>query len=129
MTADNLELAKKMAKRSYLIMTSKSETTDGQPIYHARTIEIEGCIGQGDTPEQAVLDLRDALVDYIEGLLEDGLEVPELTPLVRTVGTGTSTSIISTPITLNRRGISQRIQQKPIEQTPDQYILKVPVHT
>jgi predicted RNase H-like HicB family nuclease len=129
MTANHFEQARKLAKRPYLVMASKSETTDGEPIFHARTLEIEGCIGQGASPEQAVQDLRDALVDYIEGLLEDGLEVPEPSRLVRTEGTGLSTTIISTPITPNQRGKSQNIQQRPLEEMPDQYILRVPSRT
>jgi len=123
-----LERAQKMAMRPYLVMTAKSETTDGQPIYNAHTLEIEGCIGQGDTPDQAVQDLREALVDYIASLLEDGLEVPEPTHLVRTEGTGVNTTIISTPITLTNRGESQNIQQKPVEHVQDPYILKAPAH-
>lgn len=71
------ELAKNMSTRPYHVMAAKSETTDGQPIFNASTLEITGCIGQGDSPEQALKDLRYALVDYIESLLEDGLEIPE----------------------------------------------------
>ena len=93
MSTNFLELAKKLSLRPYLVMYTKSETTDGQPIYNARTLEIAGCIGQGDTPELAIQDLREALVDYIEDLLEDGLEVPEPTKLIRTEGTSTSTTV------------------------------------
>lgn len=125
MSENFLEQAKKLAMRPYLVMTAKSETTEGQPIYNARTLEIEGCIGQGDTPELAVQDLRDALVDYIEGLLEDGLEVPEPTQLVRTERTGISETFISTPIILINRVPNQSIQQKPVEQVQDKYFLKI----
>ena len=72
-----LESAKKLSMRQYHVMAAKSETTDGQPIFNACTLEIKGCIGQGNSPEQAIEDLRDALVNYIESLLEDGLEIPE----------------------------------------------------
>jgi predicted RNase H-like HicB family nuclease len=125
MSADRLDQAKNLTIRPYLVMTAKSETTDGQPIYNARTLEIEGCIGQGDTPESAVQDLRDVLIDYIEGLLEDGLEVPEPTQLVRTERTGISETFISIPITLINRVPNQNIQQKPVEQIQDKYFLRV----
>ena len=116
MTSKFLEQAKKLSLRPYFIMTAKSETTDGKPIYNARTLEIEGCIGQGDTPEDAIKDLRDALVDYIEDLLEDGLEAPEPIQLVRTEGTGASTTV-----TLNRLG-NQNIQPRQVQ---DPMLLKV----
>ncbi|MEW6286351.1 MAG: type II toxin-antitoxin system HicB family antitoxin [Chloroflexota bacterium] len=87
--------AEELAKRPYLIATSLEETTDGQPIYVARVLEIEGCFGQGETREAAIEDLRLAMVDYIASLLEDGLPVPEPTPLVtlKTAAQGTFTFI------------------------------------
>lgn len=82
--------AELLAKRSYIITTSLDETTDNQPIYFARAIELEGCFGQGDTSETAIEDLRLAMVDFIESLLEDGLPVPEPTTLFKpTLGTAT----------------------------------------
>lgn len=129
MSAKFLDQAKSLAMRPYLVLTAKSETTDGESVYNARTLEIEGCIGQGDTPELAIQDLRDALLDYIEGLLEDGLKVPEPTQLVRTETTGISETFISTPITIINRVGGQNIEQKPAEQTQDQYILKILSYT
>lgn len=117
MNMNLFQLAKKLAMRPYLVMTAKSETTDGQPTFNARTLEIEGCIGQGDTPEQAVQDLRDALVDYIESLLEDGLDIPEPVQLVRTEGTG-----ISTTVTLSNRLENYDVQQKRV-QAQGSYVL------
>jgi predicted RNase H-like HicB family nuclease len=80
----NRAKAEELAKRSYILMTSVGETTDDQPIYFARVLEMEGCFGQGETREQAVQDLQLAMVDFIESLLDDGLTVPEPTSLVNT---------------------------------------------
>lgn len=110
MSSDSLEIAKKLSLRPYLVMYAKSETTDGQPIYNARTLEIDGCIGQGDTPEDAIQDLRDALIDYIEDLLEDGLEVPEPIQLVRTEGARTTTTI-----KLSNRHETKDAQQRQVQ--------------
>ena len=77
MSESYFELAEKLAARPYSIMKLRDETTDGAPIYIARALEIENCFGQGDSGEEAEQDLRGALVDFIEGLLEDGLHVPE----------------------------------------------------
>lgn len=69
--------AVELAKRPYLLVTSLDETTEGEPIYFARVIELEGCFGQGETPEKAVVDLRLAMIDFIESLLDDALPVPD----------------------------------------------------
>jgi predicted RNase H-like HicB family nuclease len=82
--------AEALAKRPYIIMTAIEETTDNQPIYFARVLEMDGCFGQGETREAAIEDLHLAMVDFIESLLEDGLPVPEPTPLFKpTLGTAT----------------------------------------
>ena len=86
---DTRAKAEELARRPYLIMTSIEETTDEQPIHFARVLEMDGCFGQGETREEAVLDLRLAMVDYVESLLEDGLPVPEPTKVDSTLGTST----------------------------------------
>lgn len=93
MSESYFELAKKLAARPYSIMKLKDETTVGAPIYLARALEIENCFGQGDSGEEAEQDLRGALVDFIEGLLEDGLHVPEPARLVKTEGTSVHLTI------------------------------------
>jgi predicted RNase H-like HicB family nuclease len=76
--------AEELAKRPYLLLTSLEETTEGQPIYFARVLEINGCFGQGESPEEAISDLRLAMVDFIESLLEDGLTAPDPVKLIET---------------------------------------------
>ncbi len=38
---------------------------------------LPGCISQGKTKEEAILNIKDAIDGYIEALEEDGLPVPE----------------------------------------------------
>ena len=38
---------------------------------------LPGCISQGRTKEEAVLNIREAIQAYIAALAEDGLPVPE----------------------------------------------------
>ena len=64
----NRAKAEELAKRSYILMTSVGETTDDQPIYFARVLEMEGCFGQGETRA----DLSDHLGQL---LLRQGLQV------------------------------------------------------
>ena len=96
MSESYFELAEKLAARPYSIMKLRDETTDGAPIYLARTLEIDNCFGQGDTPEEAEQDLRGALVDFIAGLLEDDLYVPEPARLVKTIGTAVNSTVTIT---------------------------------
>ena len=37
---------------------------------------LEGCVSQGETREEALKNIREAMEVYIEALLEDGLPVP-----------------------------------------------------
>ena len=102
MSESYFELAEELAARPYFIMKLRDETTEGAPIYLARALEIENCFGQGDSPEEAEQDLRGALVDFIEGLLEDDLYVPEPARLVKTEGTRVDSTVTVT----NRKGYS-----------------------
>jgi predicted RNase H-like HicB family nuclease len=86
---DTRARAEELAKGPYLIRTSLEETTDDEPIYFARVLEMDGCFGQGTTRDAAIADLRVAMVDFIESLLEDGLPVPDPTKVDSTIGTST----------------------------------------
>lgn len=68
--------AEKLANRSYIVEVVLDETTDGQPVYIAKTPELEGCFGQGETIDDAVKSLSEARVDFIQSLLEDDLPIP-----------------------------------------------------
>lgn len=96
MSESYFELAEKLAARPYFIMKLRDETTSGKPVYLARALEIENCFGQGASPQEAEQDFRGALVDFIEGLLEDGLYVPEPAHLVKTEGTSVNSTVTIT---------------------------------
>jgi predicted RNase H-like HicB family nuclease len=38
---------------------------------------LPGCVSQGDTREEAIHNIREAIQGYIAALEEDGLQVPE----------------------------------------------------
>ncbi len=38
---------------------------------------LPGCVSQGKTREEALTNVREAIVEYVAALEEDGLEVPE----------------------------------------------------
>jgi predicted RNase H-like HicB family nuclease len=83
--------AEKLSRRPYNVRVILDLTTDGQPVYLAQTPELEGCFGQGDTIDNAVISLHEARVDYILSLLEDDLPVPE--PSI--ISTNTSVNLTS----------------------------------
>lgn len=89
---DVYELARKLADRSYTVYTHSDETTDGNLIYVATNPELEGCMSQGATVEEAVKNLFDARIDYIASLLEDNLPVPE-PQIISTNKTSASTAL------------------------------------
>jgi len=108
--------AERLAKHPYMMSTSIDLTTDGHPVYFAHAPELEGCFGQGETPEAAIQDLRLALVDYIESLLIDGLPVPRPTPLSPTISTASLAAF--TFVEEDRK-----LQPKPSEANRASYIL------
>ena len=69
--------AQLLANRDYYPVLRHDITTAGEPIILAFHIELDGCLSQGNTPEQAIENLRLARLDYIYGLLEDNLPVPD----------------------------------------------------
>jgi predicted RNase H-like HicB family nuclease len=85
-----LKQAEKLAMRPYFIKVVLDETTENEPIYLAQVLELEGCFGQGETPQEAIIDLRNAMVDYIASLLEDGMSIPEPAQLIMTTSSATS---------------------------------------
>ena len=45
--------------------------------YVAECHSLPGCVSQGPTKEEAIINIREAIEGYIEALEEDGLPVPE----------------------------------------------------
>jgi predicted RNase H-like HicB family nuclease len=73
---DVREEAEKYAVMPYTEVVTRDQTTDGRPCYVASHPELPGCMSQGETIAEALLNLDDARRMYIQSLLEDGLPVP-----------------------------------------------------
>jgi len=56
----------------YLIVTEKTSTG-----YSAYSPDLEGCVATGSTSEEVVENMREAIKFHIEGLREEGYEIPE----------------------------------------------------
>ncbi len=69
--------AAELAARAYFLFMFRDKTTDDDYIYVARNPEINGCIAQGETMEEAQENLNEVRADLIQHLLEHNLPVPE----------------------------------------------------
>jgi predicted RNase H-like HicB family nuclease len=58
----------------YLIVIEKSDTG-----YSAYSPDLLGCVSTGATREEAESNMREAISFHIDGMREDGLEIPEPT--------------------------------------------------
>jgi predicted RNase H-like HicB family nuclease len=50
-----------------------------QSSYGVSVPDLPGCISAGDTLDEALLMAKEAITLHLEGMLEDGLELPEPT--------------------------------------------------
>ncbi len=77
MNEQRLQLARKLASRPYQVHVFPDESTEGDPCFVATVPELPVCMSDGDTVEEATINIESAKVDFIYFLLEDGLPVPE----------------------------------------------------
>jgi predicted RNase H-like HicB family nuclease len=57
--------------------TYRLEWDDRDNVWVARIAELDGCASYGNTPEEAIKNVRSALAAYIKTMLEEGAEIPE----------------------------------------------------
>lgn len=70
-------ISEQVAESRYLVRTVGEQLPDGTILYVASHPELEGCMGQGETPQEALEDLNAARELYISTLLKRGIPVPE----------------------------------------------------
>lgn len=70
------ERAIELSKLGYIVELLRDRTTDGDYIFLARNPELDGCMAQGLTEEEALANLEEVRVEHIEHLLEHNLQVP-----------------------------------------------------
>jgi predicted RNase H-like HicB family nuclease len=69
--------AEDLASRPYLTIVFRDSTTEDEPVFVALNPELEGCVAQGDTSNEARENLGLIRKDYIQHLLEHDLRIPE----------------------------------------------------
>jgi predicted RNase H-like HicB family nuclease len=62
-------------KREYLVIFERGR--EGQENWGAYVPDLPGCITTGETREEAERYIREAIELHIEGMIEDGIPVPE----------------------------------------------------
>lgn len=58
--------------RKYLIVIEKTDTG-----YSAYSPDLDGCVSSGHTLEETEKNMREAIEFHMEGMLNEGLTVPE----------------------------------------------------
>jgi len=76
------EKAVEIAKQGYTTDLLKEKTTDGYSVYIANNPELEDCMAQGETPQEALEALEEVRIDYVEHLLEFNLPIPNPNQIV-----------------------------------------------
>lgn len=59
----------------YAIVIEKGDTS-----YGAYVLDLPGCVAAGETREEVLLLIREAIEFHLEGLREDGDPIPEPSP-------------------------------------------------
>lgn len=60
----------------YRIALTPDTDEDGRTGWVAEVLELPGAISQGDTPDEAVANVRDAMAGWLSVALSDGTEIP-----------------------------------------------------
>ncbi|MBW4601539.1 MAG: type II toxin-antitoxin system HicB family antitoxin [Calothrix sp. FI2-JRJ7] len=58
---------------------TKQEKAEGN--YSAYVPDLPGCVATGETVEEVKLQIQEAIEFHIEGMLEDGLPIPQPTSI------------------------------------------------
>ncbi|MBV8369851.1 MAG: type II toxin-antitoxin system HicB family antitoxin [Candidatus Eremiobacteraeota bacterium] len=65
------------AEKYLTLPYSRELVPEDDGTWYARIVELSGCMTVGDTPEEALANLDDAMASWIEAKLEAQEEIPE----------------------------------------------------
>jgi antitoxin HicB len=72
-------------KLEYAVRIERLAENDGGG-YLATVPDLPGCMSDGETPEEALKNVQDAIVSWIEAAKEWKLDIPEPSPPLERVG-------------------------------------------
>jgi len=67
--------------RSYIVLLEREEAGG----FSVSVPDLPGCLSQGETEAEALVNVREAIEGYIDGLKADGLPMPEPHTTIATV--------------------------------------------
>lgn len=75
-------------KQRYATVVKEDEATDGSRVFVAEIPALPGCMSHGETPEEALQNLSEAVELYLEAMAEGGQPAPAPRQAPLTLGTG-----------------------------------------
>lgn len=72
------------------VVVREDEATDGTKLFLAEVPDLPGCMSHGETPEEALQNLQEAIELYLKALDDAGVERPIVQYPPMTSGTGLS---------------------------------------
>lgn len=67
---------KEFLKLPYTFTVGKDKEHDGKEYFYVLVNELPGCASDGETPEEALKNIKDAMYDWIETALLNGDKIP-----------------------------------------------------
>ncbi|MCE2928483.1 MAG: type II toxin-antitoxin system HicB family antitoxin [Candidatus Caenarcaniphilales bacterium] len=64
-------------KLPYSFTVAKDQDEDDQDYYYASVNELPGCVSDGQSPEEALKNIKDSMYDWIETALINDDKIPE----------------------------------------------------
>jgi antitoxin HicB len=82
-------------KVPYAAVVREDEATDGGSIFLAEVPSLPGCMAHGQTPEEAMQNLQEAIDLYLQTLDQNGIDRPRVQHPPMTSGTGVTGVVTS----------------------------------
>lgn len=74
--AERRDEAEMLAMQPYSVLVIRDATAQGDPIFLAVNPELEGCMAHGKISEEAIENLKEARIDYLQVCLLSGIPIP-----------------------------------------------------
>ena len=95
-------VASMAARIPYPTVVREDEDTDGTRVFLAEIPDLPGCMSHGNSPDEAIQGLAEALDLYLETLEENGQPIPQPSTARMTTGTGATGADAVTTFTITR---------------------------
>lgn len=87
LAAGNIQVEINPPRIPYPTVVTQEEATDGSLVFRAEIPDLPGCMSHGETREEALQNLEEAMELYVETLAEQGRDIPPPLKAPTTLGT------------------------------------------